>query len=118
LQARDIQSGQILEGEGKREEALAVYQRCLDDCAKKIASGVPNNRAIDDRTVAIEKIASLAKGFIVEGSFDKALKAVETALPAMPKSPLLNLIRAHALMFLDRSEDAQTLYAEYRHRTH
>jgi tetratricopeptide (TPR) repeat protein len=113
-QSSDIKSGDVLADQGKLDEALAVYRRCLDICTAKIASGQVNIRAIEDRTVVIEKIYGLAGDFLMSRDFAKALEAVDSALSATPHAPWLNVYRAHGLMFLDRVEEAKQLYLVLR----
>ena len=51
--------------------------------------------------------------FLVDQKFAKALEAIDLALSAN-HSPLLNIWRAHVLMFLGRADEAKTLYTRYR----
>jgi hypothetical protein len=62
----------------------------------------------------IEKSTQVAIQFILAREFKNALEAIELALPEMPRSVDLNVVRAHALMFLDRTEEARALYQEFR----
>ena len=106
LRGSDISSGEILEGQGRLDDALTVYGRCLDECKAKIdkfANGQFNVGAIDDRTAVVSKLADLGMRFLGEGNFNKALESIDCALSATPNSPLLNIRRAHALMFLKRA---------------
>ena len=94
------------------DEALAVFRRGLDDCKAKIAKfaiGQYNNRAIDDRNALVHEIGSLAFRFLLNQDYGKALDAVDSALATLP-STLLNVYRAHTLMFLDRVDEARPLY--------
>lgn len=50
---------------------------------------------------------------MADQNFEKALEAIELALSANP-SARLNIWRAHALMFLDRADEAKDLYTRYR----
>ena len=115
LQADDITSADRLAELGMSDEALQVYLRCLDVCRAKIAkmANAPNLRAIEDRNALLDKIATLAVGLLANREFAKALDALDGALVAMPNSPKLNIYRAHALMLLDRAEEAQEIYRRY-----
>ena len=55
----DVHDGKILEQRGKLDEALVVYRRCIEACNATFATfanGRANNRAIDDRNAAVDKI--------------------------------------------------------------
>jgi tetratricopeptide (TPR) repeat protein len=113
----DIYSGAKLEERGMFDEALAVYRRCLETCNAKIAKfahGQFNIQAIVDRTSVLEKMGGLIVTFLSSRNFEKALEVVDCALSATPRAPLHNIYRAHALLFLDRVEEARMLYLQYR----
>ena len=104
---------------GKLDEALVVYRRCIEACNATFATfanGRSNNRAIDDRNAAVDKIGHLALTFLTKGEFKKGFDAANDALPLMPSSPMLDIRRAHALMFLGRVDEARSLYLRYRGR--
>jgi len=114
--ASDIPSAEALEQQGLLGEALIVYGRCLTECDAKIAKfsvGVFNIQAIDDRVTISDKLMGLAAGFLTERSFDKALEAIDLAFSAN-HSPLLEIWRAHVLMFLERVDEAKALYLAHR----
>jgi tetratricopeptide (TPR) repeat protein len=117
IQSSDITAGDTLADQGNIEEALAVYRRCLATCNAKIAKivkGQSNIRAIDDRTMIIEKITGLAGRCLMNGDFSTARDAISSALAATPNAPILNVYLAHALMFLGDADEAKTLYLRYR----
>ena len=64
---------------------------------------------LDDRNALLQEIGSLAFSFLKKGDFGKALDAVDHALSVLP-STLLKVYRAHALMLLDREDEARPLY--------
>jgi hypothetical protein len=53
--------------------------------------------------------------FLANEDFAKALNAADLALLALPNSPLPNIYRGNALMFLDRTDEARAVYLQYRH---
>jgi len=53
-------------------------------------------------------------GLILEKKFQKALENIELASSIAPGEPVIEISRAGALMFLDRTEEARTLYLQYR----
>ena len=112
----DIHDGEILEQRGKLDEALVVYRRCIEACKATFATfanGRSNNRAIDDRNAAIDNIAHLAFTFLTRGEFKKGFDAANDALPLMPSSAMLDIRRAHALMFLGKEEEARRVYLHW-----
>ncbi len=55
--------------------------------------------------------------FLLEGEFQKALAATEAYSPPGsqdPLPPLLDIRRAHALLLLDRLEEATSIYLTHR----
>lgn len=52
--------------------------------------------------------------FLIIGDFSKALDAVDCVLVVTQNAPILNMNRAHALMFFDRADDAWALYLRHR----
>jgi hypothetical protein len=114
--ASDIPSAEKLEKQGMFELALVVYRRCLEECNVKIArfaQGFANNKAIDDRVTASNKLADLSATFLAERNFEKALEAIDLALSAN-QSPDLEIRRAHVLMFLGRAVEATELYQRHQ----
>jgi Tfp pilus assembly protein PilF len=114
IQSSETQAGETLKELGRLDEALAVQIRCLENYKTKCANGQVNNRLIDDRNAAIDRIIGLAAEFLANGDFNKALDGVDRALSVLPHLPLLNIYRAHALMFLDREDEARAVYMQSR----
>ena len=114
VQASDVHSATKLQELGRLNEALEVNLRSLMAYNAAIANGQCNNRVIDDRNIAVDNVCGLVIAFLKTHDFAKALEAADRAISAMPNSPLLNIYRAHALMFLDREDEARTIYLQYR----
>jgi len=113
----DIASGDDLFADGRLDDALTVYIRRLRYCESAIPGGRINNRVIDDRNDLPGRISDVAMAFLLEGELQKALAATEAYLPpdsAGPLPPLLDIRRAHALMLLDRLEEAKSIYLKHR----
>jgi tetratricopeptide (TPR) repeat protein len=113
----DIKSGDDLFADGRLDDALTVYVKRLRFCQSAIAERRITNRVIDDRNELSSKISDVAMAFLLEGEFQKALAATEAYLPpgsAGPLPPLLDIRRAHALMLLDRVEEAKSIYLAHR----
>ncbi len=113
----DIKSGDDLFADGRLDDALTVYVRRLRFCESAIADGRINNKVIDDRSDLPSRISDVAMAFLLEGEFQKALAATEAYSPpgsANPLPPLLDIRRAHALLLLDRLEEAKSIYLTHR----
>jgi tetratricopeptide (TPR) repeat protein len=113
----DIKSGDDLFADGRLDDALTVYVRRLRFCQSAIAGGRITNQMIDDRWILAGKISDVAMALLLEGEFQKALAATETYSPPgsqNPLPPLLDIRRAHALLLLDRLEEAKSIYLAHR----
>ena len=62
----------------------------------------------------ISKMGELSYRLVLVGEFAKALEAVDQTISNAPDKIWLYANRAHALMFLDRAEEARALYLQYR----
>jgi Tfp pilus assembly protein PilF len=112
-QADDIPSGDRLVEEGKFDEALDVYRRRIEISLAKLTNGRANLQALADRQTAIERMSDLAFRFTVMGDFQKANDVADNAIQILPNAISPNLRRAHALMFLDRCDEARELYRRF-----
>jgi tetratricopeptide (TPR) repeat protein len=118
VQASDVHAADLLAREGMLDEALVVYSRCLDDCCARIKGGRLNNRTIDDRNGALNGILAIGGDFLMSGQFEKALSAAELAISSGPNITLKHrLYKAHALMLLNRGEEAEHEYLGCRGET-
>jgi hypothetical protein len=114
-QIDDLKKGNALAAAGKLDEALAAYQSFLAACRAKIESGT-SLKAIEQVGPARHRIGKLAMPFLLAGNFECARRCAVDALADHPNSIPLNLVRAHAIMFLDGEEEALTIYRSYRNR--
>ena len=73
-----------------------------------------NAQAQDDLQYSIGKIGGLAFALIKATQFAVALAAADQAIALSPEKTWLYSNRAHALMFLDRVDEARALYLKYR----
>jgi tetratricopeptide (TPR) repeat protein len=94
---------------GKFEEALAAYQDSLAICKTLVAKDPSNTQWQDE-------LGSLGYYFVLARGFAKALEIDDDALSLAPGKIWIYGNRAHALMFLDRVDEARTLYLQYRGR--
>ena len=115
----DIKSGDVLFADGRLNDALTVYVRRLRTCESTIASGKANIQAIEDRDILARRTSDVAFGFLQQGEFQKALAATEAYSysplgSANQLPPLLDIRRTHALLLLDRLEEANSIYLKHR----
>jgi tetratricopeptide (TPR) repeat protein len=114
IEYSDVGSGDRLVQEGEFEEALKVYLRCISTCQARLANGRMNLQAVDDYYLAISRISDLAFILTIGGHFQRAFEIAEDAIKLQPNLPSPNLRRAHALMFLEKPDEARGLYQRYR----
>ena len=111
--ADDIPSGDFLAEEGKFDEALDVYCKRIEISQAKLINGRVNLQAIEDRQSAIERMSDLAFAFMLQRDFQKSIAVADKAIGVLPNSTSPNLRRAHALMLLNRTDEARTLYHRF-----
>ena len=109
----DLSSATELLSQGKLDEAFQVCQRRIVISKRTIAKGVPNLQAHTDRHGAIIKITDISLALLVAGDYAKALEVAEDAIAEEHASPFGNVRRAHALMFLNRLDEAHEIYLAF-----
>jgi tetratricopeptide (TPR) repeat protein len=67
-----------------------------------------------DLQLSISRIGGIAANFILARNFAQALEAADQATSLAPDKIWLYSNRAHALMFLNRVDEARALYLKYR----
>jgi tetratricopeptide (TPR) repeat protein len=93
---------------------LTAYQTGLA-IARRLISLNPSNASWQrDMQFTISKMGELSYRLVLVGEFAKALEAVDQTISNAPDKIWLYANRAHALMFLDRAEEARALYLQYR----
>jgi tetratricopeptide (TPR) repeat protein len=100
--------------QGKVDEALAVYKRCVQRCDRKLATGSFNMQAHDERRDALDQIVQSSFAYTLIGEYGKALTATEYLLSAVPNLPIANVKRAHALMLSEKQDEARVIYLQHR----
>jgi tetratricopeptide (TPR) repeat protein len=106
--------GDLLVKQGKLDEALTAYRDSLA-IAERLAATDPSNTLWQrDLQFSIGRIGGLAYRFVVARNFAIALEAADEAIALAPEMIWLYTNRAHALMFLDRADDARALYLQFR----
>ena len=90
-----------------------MYHRYLAACRAKIENGT-SLLALEQVEPVLIRIGKLAMPFLLAGNFERAHGCAVEALAVRPKSIPLNILRAHALMFLSREEEALEIYRSFR----
>ena len=106
--------GDVLRKQGKLDEALQAYRGGLAIRQRLVATDRSNRYWRSELQVSIASIGGLAYGFVLARSFPMALEAADQAIALAPGWISLHTNRAHALMFLDRVDEARALYLKYR----
>jgi tetratricopeptide (TPR) repeat protein len=111
----------ILEGDdfklqGKLNEALAAYRRQIETFQTKLSKDENDRAAQAEYKRAVVRIGLLADQFLLAGDFSAALQCANQAIELGAGTDLtwIALIRAHAKMFLDRTEQARQFYLHFR----
>jgi tetratricopeptide (TPR) repeat protein len=94
--------------------ALNSYQASLDVCKRLVSLDGSNTQWHRDLTYVIAKIGALAQQFLVSHDFTSALETADLAISEAPDLVRLYTNRAHALMFLRRTDEARSVYFKYR----
>ena len=100
--------------QGKLDEALKAYRDALAIRERLAAANRNNPQWQSDLQYSLDYVGGLAYNFILARSFTTALEAVEQAISLAPEKIWLYSNRAHALMFLERTDEARALYLKYR----
>jgi tetratricopeptide (TPR) repeat protein len=106
--------GDVLIRQGRLDEALKAYRDGLT-IRERLATVDPSNRQWqDDLQISISRIGGTAYNFILAHNFVEALETANQAISLAPEETWLYTNRAHALMFLNRTDEARILYLKYR----
>jgi tetratricopeptide (TPR) repeat protein len=106
--------GDVLMARGELDEALKAYRDSLAVIERLAAANRSNAQWQRDLQYSIDKVGGLAYSFVLAHNFVTALEAAEQAISLAPEKIWLYLNRAHALMFLARTDEARVLYLKYR----
>jgi Tfp pilus assembly protein PilF len=107
--ARGIQLADAHAKQSELDEAFTIYRAVLLEGAD------PQNRqARAQRNLVACRIGLLAWQFLLTGNDAAALACADIALNHDPYSTSFNLNRAHALMFLGRTDEARAIYFAYQ----
>jgi tetratricopeptide (TPR) repeat protein len=99
---------------GDLDQALKAYRDGLAITDRLTAADRSNIQWQRDLKVSINNIGAIAYQFILGRNFAMALEAADQAISLAPDQIWLYTNRAHALMFLNRVDEARALYLKYR----
>ena len=106
--------GNALVKQGKLDEALQNYRQSLAIAERLAAADPSNTQWRNDLDRVIGKIGELAYSLVLAREFAIALEAADQAISLAPEEIWLCANRAHALMFIGRTDEARALYLKYR----
>ncbi len=110
----DTMIGAVLKDEGKLDAALNAYRDCLAIAVAQMKAHPGDAGWQGALRSSIGQIGLLSYRLVLAGKFASALQAAEQAITLAPDMIWLYSNRAHALMFLDRTDEARVLYLQYR----
>ena len=108
--------GDVLVAQGKLDEALESYRQGLAIAERLATADRSNAQWRDDLRRVIGKIDKLAYRLVLAREFAIALEAADLAISFAPEEIWLYANRAHALMFIGRTDEARALYVKYHGR--
>jgi tetratricopeptide (TPR) repeat protein len=94
--------------------ALAAYVVARDAAASTLAANAKDVEAASRLRLSVAKIGLVANARLIARDFSGALATLDQATPAAPEQNWLDLVRAAALMFLGRDDEARALYDKHR----
>ena len=106
--------GEMNERAGKPKAAVEAYRESLAIVQRFLARKGADPQWRGDLNDLIDKIGGIAFPLPLAGDFEDALLAADQAISIAPDKIWLYTNRAHALMFLRRTDEAQALYLKYR----
>jgi tetratricopeptide (TPR) repeat protein len=106
--------GGAQEALGHLPEALTSYQARYAVADRLITLNPDNADWRSDVQYVNDSLGGLSYNLLLRSEFAKALEAVDLAISHAPDKIWLYANRAHALMFLDRTQEARALYLQYR----
>jgi tetratricopeptide (TPR) repeat protein len=106
----------VMAAQGNPDDALRTYRDSLAITERLLAANHSNAQWQRDLNFIASRICGLGYKFVLAREFAKALDAADQALALTSDSVWFNLVRAHALMFLGRPDEARAVYLQYRGR--
>lgn len=112
----DLAIANVFKSENKTDAALGALRASLAVAEGLVTAHPEDGSANAALQFSITQIGLIAYRLVVNHQFALGLQAVEQCIARAPDLIWLNGVRAHALMFLDRSADAQAIYLQFRGR--
>src|SRR6267154_2062486 len=110
----NIKLGEVLTAQDKFDEGLKAYRASLD-AVSRLAKAEPGNlRRRDELLLAVDRVSDTSYKLLLARNFTTALEYADEVISFALDMIHLHRNRAHALMFLDRINEARTLYLQYR----
>jgi tetratricopeptide (TPR) repeat protein len=104
----------VLRAQGNLTEAFKAYSDGLAVNARLVSIDRSNRQWQQDLQLFISRVDGIAFQFVLTRNFENALEAASQAISLAPQEISIYALRAHALMFLDRVDEARALYLKYR----
>ncbi len=104
----------VLQDQGKINDALASYRAALAILQALVEQDKSNANWRKGLEYSISGIGGVAFLLLPARDFKTALEAADQAISLEPNKIWLYTNRAHALMFLGRTDEARALYLKYR----
>jgi WD40 repeat protein/tetratricopeptide (TPR) repeat protein len=112
LSSYHIRIGDVLIQIDRLQEALVAFHDALN--IRKALVERDKARWQDDLQISIDRIAGLSYRFALAGNFAMTLQIADEAIALAPDQTWYYTNRAHALMFLDRVDEARAIYLRHR----
>jgi PQQ-dependent catabolism-associated CXXCW motif protein len=110
----DLRIGDILESQGNLDPSFSAYAESVSAAKAVLEQNATDEDASKNLTNAGAALSKLAFAFELKGQFADALKSADLAASFPQYSLLSQGIRAHALMFLNRTDEARNIYLRFR----
>lgn len=106
--------GDVLAAQGNLADSLTSYGKAIAIVEQLLATDPSNTRWQGDLQFDADRIGVLAYKLLFARDFSNALQAAEHAVALAPAKLWLSVVRADALMFLGRTDEARALYLHNR----
>src|SRR6267154_462027 len=110
----NIKLGDVLTAQDKFDEGLKAYRASLDAVSRLAKADPGNLRRRDELLFAVDRVSDTSYKLLLARNFTTALAYADEVISFALDTIHLQRNRAHALMFLDRINEARTLYLQYR----
>lgn len=109
-----VQAGDELVAARKLDEAFDCFRRNLFNCKSWAAEDESDADARREVEIAVQRITVISYHSLLAGDFARALEAADLAISELPQLVWFRILRALALMFLNRVDEARALFHKYQ----